>query len=46
MSSYFNVGIKIFCFLKKWVFAFLDEGTFQGGGGGSQVLQNFEGGCS
>ena len=26
------------CFFKNWVFAFLDDGTFQGG---SQVLQNF-----
>ena len=30
----FNVGNKIFCFLKKWVFPFLDEGTVQGGAGG------------
>ena len=37
-------GNKIFYFFKKRVFAFLDEGTFQGGG--SQVPQNFEGGCS
>ena len=43
MCSYFIVGYKIFCFFKKRVFAFLDEGTFQGG---SQVLQNFEEGCS
>ena len=26
------------CFFKNWVFAFLDDDTFQGG---SQVLQNF-----
>ena len=39
MYSYFTVGNKIFCFFKKWVFAFLEEGTFQGR---SQVLQNFE----
>ena len=39
MCSYFIVGNKIFCFFKKWVFAFPDEGTFQVG---SQVLQNFE----
>ena len=34
LYSYFNivliVGNKIFCFFKKWVFTFLDEGTFQG----------------
>ena len=30
MCSYSIVGNKIFCFFKKWVFAFLDEGTFQG----------------
>ena len=40
MCSHFIVGNKIFCFFKKRVFAFLDEGTSQGG---SQVLQNFEG---
>ena len=28
---YFIIGNKIFCFFKKLVFAFLDEGTFQGG---------------
>ena len=44
MCSYFIVGNKIFCFFKKCVFAFLDEGTFQEGM--SQFLQNFEGGCS
>ena len=31
---YFTVGNKIFCFFKKSVFAFLDEDTFQEGGGG------------
>ena len=30
MCSYFIVGNKIFGFFKKQVFAFLDEGTFQG----------------
>ena len=43
MCSYFIVGNKIFCFFKKLVFAFLDEGVFQGG---SQVLVKsiFQGG--
>ena len=31
---YFIVGNKIFCVFKKWVFGFLDEGTFQGQGEG------------
>ena len=30
MCSHFIVWNKIFCFFKKWVFAFLDEGAFQG----------------
>ena len=38
--SYFIVENQIFCFFKKWVFAFLDKGTYPGG---SQVPQNFEG---
>ena len=25
----FNIGNKIFCFFKKWVFPFLDKGPFQ-----------------
>ena len=29
MCSYFIVENKIFCSFKKWVFAFLDKGTFQ-----------------
>ena len=45
MCSYFNVGNKIFCFFEKRVFAFLDEGTFQGGGVNfSKILGG--GGCS
>ena len=40
MCSYFIVGNKIFCFFKNRVFAFLDEGTFQGG---SQVLRGERG---
>ena len=48
--SYFNVQMcfhfivvnKIFCFFKKWVFVFLDEGTFQGGGVKfSKILRGF-----
>ena len=38
MCSYFIVGNKIFGFFKKWVFAFLGEGTFQGGGGDSSRI--------
>ena len=41
MYSYFIVGNNNFCLFKKWAFAFFSEGTR-----GSQVLQNFEGGCS
>ena len=32
MCSHFIVGNKIFCFFKKLVFAFLDEGMLQGWG--------------
>ena len=53
MCSYFIVGNKIFSFFKKLVFDLLDKDTFQGrrmrgqgGGGGSQVIEKFEGGFS
>ena len=38
----FNVGNKIFCFFKNWIFPFLEGGTFQGGGRGvkfSKILR-------
>ena len=38
MCSYFTVGNKIFRFFKNWVFAFLDEATFQGGVKFSKIL--------
>ena len=41
MCSYFIAGNKIFCFFKKWIFSFLDEGVFQGS---SQVIEIFFGG--
>ena len=50
MRSYFTVGYKIFCFFKKLIFPFLDEGTFQECGAGegerrgSQALEIFLGG--
>ena len=31
LCSYFNVENRILYFFKKWVFAFLNDGTFQGG---------------
>ena len=46
MCSYFIVGNKIFCFFKKWLFAFSHKDIFQGGeeGGWSQVPPKIEGG--
>ena len=43
MCSYFSFGNKIFCFFKKRVFAFLNEGRFQGGGGGVKFCKILRG---
>ena len=42
MRSYFIFGNKVFCFFKKWVFAFSGEDIFQGEKTSSP---KFRGGC-